>query len=82
LAMELFGAEIAIEVRVAAVTVSVKLLEVTEPCLAVMCADPTPAPVAEPLALIVTAARLSEFQVTEAVMSDVELSLNVPMALN
>ena len=46
--MELFGAVIAIDVNVAAVTVSVKLLEVMELWLAVMCADPTPAPVAKP----------------------------------
>ena len=79
--MELFGAVIVIEVSVAAVTVSVKLLDVTEPCLAVMCADPTLAPVARPPAAMVTAA-LSELQVTEPVMSEVEPSLNVPVAVN
>ena len=81
MAMELFGAVIEIEVSVAAVTVSVKLLEVMEPCLAVMCADPTLAPVARPALLMVTAA-LSELQVTELVMSEVDASLKVPVALN
>ena len=80
--MELFGAVIAIEVNVAAVTVSVKLLEVMELWLAVMCADPTPAPVARPAALIVTADRLSEAHVTELVMLEVEPSLKVPVAVN
>ena len=80
--MELFGAVIAIDVNVAAVTVSVKLLEVMELWLAVMCADPTPAPVARPAALIVTAAKLSELQVTELVMLEVVPSLKVPVAVN
>ena len=80
--MELLGAVIAIDVNVAAVTVSVKLLDVTDPCLAVMCADPTPAPVARPAALIVTAAKLSELHVTEPVMLEVEPSLKVPVAVN
>ena len=79
--MELFGAVIEIEVSVAAVTVRVKLLDVIEPCLAVMCADPTLAPVAKPALLMVTAA-LSELQVTELVMSAVDASLKVPVALN
>jgi hypothetical protein len=82
LAIELLGAVIAIEVNVAAVTVSVKLLDVIDPCLAVMWADPTPAPVARPAALIVTADRLSEAHVTEAVMLEVVPSLNVPVAVN
>ena len=81
LAIELFGAVIVIDVSVAAVTVRVKLLDVTEPCLAVMCADPTLAPVARPAALIVTAA-LSELQVTELVMLAVDASLKVPVAVN
>ena len=81
-AIELLGAVIAIEVNVAAVTVSVKLFDVTDPCLAVMWADPTPAPVARPAALIVTAAKLSEFHVTELVMLEVDPSLNVPVAVN
>ena len=81
MAMELLGAVMAIDVRVAAVTVNVKLLDVIEPCFAVMCAEPTLAPVAKPAALMVTAA-LSELQVTEPVMSDVEASLKVPVALN
>ena len=82
LAIELFGAVIAIDVSVAAVTVSVKLLEVIELWAAVMCADPTPAPVANPPAAIVTADRLSEAHVTEAVMLEVVPSLNVPVAVN
>jgi hypothetical protein len=80
--MELFGAVIAIEVSVADVTVSVKLLEVIELWLAVICADPTPAPVASPPAAIVTADRLSEAHVTELVMFEVEPSLKVPVAVN
>ena len=82
MAMELFGAVIVIEVSVAAVTVRVKLLEVMPPCVALMCAEPTPAPVAKPAALIVTAAVLSELQVTELVMSEVDASLKVPVAVN
>ena len=82
MAMELLGAVIAIDVNVAAVTVSVKLLDVTDPCLAVMCADPTPAPVAKPPAAMVTADRLSEAHVTEPVMLEVEPSLKVPVAVN
>jgi len=80
--MELFGAVIAIEVSVAAVTVSVKLLDVMELWVAVMCADPTPAPVANPPAAMVTADRLSEAHVTEPVMLEVEPSLKVPVAVN
>jgi hypothetical protein len=82
LAIELLGAVIAIEVSVADVTVSVKLLEVMELWLAVMCADPTPAPVASPPAAIVTADRLSEAHVTELVMLEVDPSLKVPVAVN
>jgi hypothetical protein len=82
LAMELLGAVIAIEVSVAAVIVNVKLFEVIELWVAVMCADPTPAPVASPPAAIVTADRLSDAHVTELVMLEVEPSLNVPVAVN
>ena len=82
MAMELFGAVMAIEVSVAAVTVNRNLLEVMELWLAVMLADPTPAPVASPPAAIVTADRVSEAHVTEAVMFDVDPSLNVPVAVN
>jgi hypothetical protein len=67
---------------VAFVTVNWNLLEVIELWVAVTFADPTPAPVAKPPAAIVTADRLSEAHVTEAVMFEVEPSLKVPVAVN
>ena len=82
MAIELFGAVIAIDVSVAAVTVNGKLLDVMPPCTAVMLDDPTPAPVANPVALMVTAARLVDIQVADAVMFEVEPSLKVPVAVN
>jgi hypothetical protein len=65
-----------------AVTVSAMLLEVMPFCVAEMLLEPTPAPLARPLALIVTAAGFDELQIAEAVRSWVLPSLKVPMAVN
>lgn len=53
---------IVIDCRVAAVTVSAIVFEVIPFWLAVMLLDPTPAPFATPLVLIVTAAVFDEIQ--------------------
>jgi hypothetical protein len=58
------------------------LLEVTPFCVAEMLLEPTPAPFARPLALIVTAAEFDELQIEEAVRFCVLPSLNVPVAVN
>jgi hypothetical protein len=69
-------------VPVAAVTVSAIVFDVTPLCAAVMLLEPTPAPVASPATVIVTAAVLDELQVAELVRFCVVPSLNVPVAVN
>ena len=71
-----------IDCRVAAVTVSAIVFEVTPLWVAVMLLDPIPAPVAIPLVLIVAAAVLDEAQVAELLRFCVEPSVNVPVAVN
>lgn len=67
LAMEAVPAVILIDCRIAALTVSASVFEVTPFCVAVMLLDPTPAPVARPLALIAAAAGFDEVQTAEFV---------------
>jgi hypothetical protein len=81
--MEVLGAVIAIEVSVAAVTVSTTVFDVIVPCLAVMFDVPTPTPVARPVFSPMLATPVfDEFQATCVVMFEVEPSLNVPVAVN
>ena len=63
-------------------TVSVTPGEVTVPWLAVIEVVPAATPVASPVAEIVAVAGVPEFQVTLDEMSDIEPSLNVPVAVN
>ena len=76
------AAVIEIDCSVAAVTVSAMLLEVTPFWVAEILLEPTPAPVARPLALIVATAVLEELQVAEPVRFCVLPSLKVPVAVN
>jgi hypothetical protein len=75
----------AIEASVAAVTVS-PAVPWTDPSVAVIVTEPTPAPVANPYVpaalLIVATPRFDELQVTDAVRSCVLLSVYVPVAVN
>lgn len=82
LAIEEFVALIAIDCNVAAVTVSVTVLDVIPPCEAVMVVDPAPTPLAKPLALTITTDAFEELQLTELVIFWVEPSLNVPIAVS
>jgi hypothetical protein len=75
LAIELFGALMAMDCSTAGVTVSVKVLEVTPLKVAVMFEVPVPAPVAKPVVLMVATAGVAEFQLTWLVMLAVEVSL-------
>jgi hypothetical protein len=79
---ELLGAVMVIDCSVAAVTVSARVFEVTPACVAVMFVEPTPAPVARPLLLIVAAAVFEEFQVAVLLTFWVPPSVNVPVAVN
>jgi hypothetical protein len=58
------------------------LLEVTPFCVAEMLLEPTPAPLARPLVLMVATAVLEELQVAEPVRLCVLPSLKVPVAVN
>jgi hypothetical protein len=73
---------IAIDCRVGAVTVNAIAFEVTPLCVAVMLLEPTPAPVAKPLVLIVAAAVFDEVQLAELVRFWVVPSVKVPVAVN
>jgi len=70
------------ELKVAAVTFNGSTFEVTPPCPALMFADPTALPVANPPVLMLTTAVFDELQVTELVRFCVLPSLNVPVAVN
>ena len=72
----------AIDTSVAAVTVSTSTGEVTPDSAAVMLLVPTPTPLASPPLVIVAVESVAEFHVTVLVMFCVELSLNVPVAVN
>ena len=69
LAIEEFVAVMVIDCSVAAVTASAKLLDVIPFWVAVMLLEPMAAPVARPLALMLTAAGLEEAQVAVCVTS-------------
>src|ERR1700737_387443 len=81
LAIDGFTGVTAIETRFAGVTVSV-VVPLIEPKAAVIVEEPAPTPVASPVLLIVAAAIFDELHTTEFVMSFVELSEYVPVALN
>lgn len=81
-AIEELMALIVIDCRVAAVTVSGKILDVIPFWAAVILLEPAPAPVAKPLALTFAAARLEEAHVAVFVTFCVVPSLNVPTAVN
>lgn len=66
----------------AAVTVSVSAGETIAPRVAVIWVVPVPLLVAKPAELMVATVVVAEFQVTVAVRSVVEASLNVPVAVN
>lgn len=72
----------AIDCRVAAVTVRAMVFDVIPFWVAETLLEPTPAPVASPLVLIVAAAVLDELQVAEPVRFCVDPSVNVPVAVN
>jgi hypothetical protein len=80
--IEVFGAVIAIDCSVAAVTVRVIVLDVTPLWVALMFVDPTPAPVASPAALTIAAAVFEDDQVAEVVRFCVVPSEKVPVAVN
>ena len=80
--IEVLAAVIVIDCNVGAVTVSTIVFEVTPLCVAVMFVDPTPAPLASPLALIVAAEVFEEVQVAEVVRFCVVPSVKVPVAVN
>ena len=71
---------IAIEVR--EITVSVTAGDVTPLIAAVICVVPPATPVARPDVEIAAVAVVPEFHVTAAVISVVDPSLNVPVAIN
>jgi hypothetical protein len=71
----------AMEVSVAAVTVSTAVFEVTAFCVAVMLVEPVPTLVAKPVALMVATPGVPEAH-TALPSACVELSLNVPVAVN
>ena len=81
-AIEVLAAVIVIDCSVAAVTVNVIVFEITPDCVAVMLLEPTPAPVARPVVLIVAANVLDDVQLAEAVRSCVVPSVKVPVAVN
>lgn len=81
-AIEVLGAVIVIDCRVAAVTVSAIAFELIPFCVAAMLLEPTPAAVTNPPVLIVATAVLDEVHVTELVRFCIEPSLNVPVAVN
>ena len=64
---EVLGAVTVIDCNAAAVTVSTRMFEVTPFWVAVMLVEPTPVPVARPLALMVAADAFEEAQATEVV---------------
>ena len=80
-AIDVLVAVMVMDCSVAAVTLNVIVFDVTPLCVAVMLLEPTPAPVAKPLVLIV-AAVFDELQTAELVRFCVVPSLNVPVAAN
>jgi hypothetical protein len=80
-AIEGFAGVTAIDTSVAAVTVS-SVVPLTAPEVASMLLIPVPTPVANPPAVIVAMLVVCELQVTDPVKFCVELSENVPVAVN
>ena len=76
------AAVIEIDRRVADVTVSAMLLEVTPFCVAEILLEPVATPLAKPVVLIVATAVFEELQITEPVRFCVVPSLKVPVAVN
>ena len=71
-----------IDCSAAAVTVNVRVFDVTPLCVAVMLLVPIATPVARPLLLIVATAPFEEAQLAELVRFWVLPSLKVPVAVN
>ena len=65
--MDVLAAVMVMDCKVAAVTVSAIVFEVTPPCVAMMLLDPIPAAVARPLVLIVAAVVFDDVQLAELV---------------
>ena len=82
LAIEELLALIVIDCSVAAVTANAKLLELIPFWVAVMLLEPTAAPMARPVALMLTVAELEEVQVAVLVRFCVVPSVKVPIAVN
>src|SRR5207248_2966238 len=82
LAIDVLGELIVIDCSVAAVTVRANELEVIPLWIAVILLEPIAAPVARPLAVMLTAAGLEEVQVTVFVTFCVVPSLKVAVAVN
>jgi hypothetical protein len=72
--MVAFAGAMEIPVRTAGTTLSIRVPGVTAPETAVIVVEPTPAPVATPLALMVATLVADELQVTVDVMSCIEPS--------
>lgn len=82
LAIDVLAAVIAIDCNVAAVTVNGMLLDVIPFWEALMLADPTPCPVANPDAFTLATLVFDETHVTELLMFCELPSVNVPVAVN
>jgi hypothetical protein len=82
LAIDVLAAVTAIDCSVAAVMVKVMLLDVIPFWDALMVADPTPCPVANPDALTLATLVFDEAHVTELLMFCELPSVNVPVAVN
>lgn len=80
--IEVLVAVIVIDCSVGAVTARTIVFDVTPLWLAVMLLEPTPAPDASPLALMVAEAVLDEVQLAEFVRFCVVPSVKVPVAVN
>jgi hypothetical protein len=79
---DVFGAVTLMDCSVGAVTVNAKLLDAIPLCVAVMLLEPIAAPVAKPVALMLTVAGLELVQVAVLLRFCELPSLNVPVAVN
>ena len=82
LAIEELAALTVIDCKVAGVTASAKLFEVIPFWVAVILLEPTAAPVAHPVVLMLTTPALEDAQLALFVRFCVVPSLNVPVAVN
>ena len=82
MAIEVFAAVMLMEVKLAALTFSATLFDVTPLCVALMFADPAATPVATTAMLTVATAVFDDAHATEVVRFCVEPSLKLPVAVN